>query len=152
MMYVEVRPSARARQGKARQGGALGGLVDANATAGARGFTYTHKPLTPDNARAIANANLAGFTINLSANNLAHADMLANANVGPVVTILPSNVNGHIKGLQTPQGRPVTVCPATYRDDVTCQSCQLCQQQTRKAIVGFPAHGAQKRAATAIAT
>lgn len=130
---------------------ALGKLVAANAQAGARGFTYTHKPLTRDNRRAIRGANAMGFTINLSANNLVHADLLANANVGPVVTILPSSVNGHMRGLQTPQGRPVTVCPATYREDITCESCQLCQRQAGRAIVGFPAHGAQSRAATAIA-
>jgi hypothetical protein len=128
---------------------ALSALVKANA--GARGFTYTHKPLTADNAAAIREANARGFTINVSANNLAHADTLAAANVGPIVVVLPNTIHGHTKGLATPQGRPVTVCPATYRDDVTCASCQLCQRQSRKAIVGFPAHGAQQRAATAIA-
>ena len=59
------------------------------ANAGRRGFTYSHKPLTPDNAAAIAAANAGGFTINLSANTLAHADELADAAVGPVVAVLP---------------------------------------------------------------
>lgn len=43
-------------------------------------------------------------------------------------------------------------CPATYRDDVTCATCGLCASTTRKVIVGFPAHGAAKRAAAAIAS
>jgi hypothetical protein len=129
---------------------ALNALVKAND--GKRGFTYTHKPPNSSNIAAIRSANARGFTVNLSANNLAHADTLAAADVGPVVVVLPNSVHGHVKGLATPQGRPVTVCPATYREDVTCQSCQLCQRQSRKAIVGFPAHGAQQRAASAIAT
>ena len=43
----------------------------------------------------------------------------------------------------TPDGRRVVVCPATYRDDVNCKSCGLCQK-ARDVIVGFPAHGARK--------
>ncbi len=124
------------------------------ANQGRRGFTYTHKPIVGQhgqhNAAAIRSANAAGFTVNLSGNNLAHADMLASANVGPVVVVLPIEQSGK-RDIQTPAGRRVVVCPATYRDDVTCQSCQLCQRQTRQCIVGFPAHGASKRKASNIA-
>lgn len=124
-------------------------LIEANK--GRRGFTYTHKPLTPANREIIRLANLRGFTVNLSANNLAHADTLADAGVGPVVTVLPDTVHGNAH-LRTPQGRTVAVCPATYRDDVSCASCQLCQRQNRTCIVGFPAHGVSKRRASTIAT
>ena len=55
------------------------------------------------------------------------------------------------KSTVTPAGRKVIDCPATYRDDITCDDCQLCQRQKRKVIVGFPGHGAAKRKATAIA-
>lgn len=131
---------------------AMSALVDANA--GKRGFTYTHKPLTGEhgasNAKAIRAANDAGFTVNLSANNLREADALAASNAGPVVVVLPADVSGNVK-IETPEGRRVTVCPATYRDDVACINCGLCQRQERKAIVGFPAHGASKRKASAIA-
>lgn len=129
---------------------ALAELTDANR--GRRGFTYTHKPLTPTNARAIAAANEGGFTINLSANNLTHADTLADANVGPVVAVVPASVDGAVtKTLKTPAGRTVTVCPDTYRDDVTCASCGLCQRANRASIVAFPAHGSRKRKASAVA-
>jgi hypothetical protein len=129
---------------------ALAELTAANR--GKRGFSYTHKPLTPGNAAAIASANAGGFTVNLSANNLAHADELSDANVGPVVVVVPSSVDGaKTKTLVTPAGRVVTVCPATYRDDVTCESCGLCQRANRKSIVAFPAHGARKRKASAVA-
>jgi len=127
---------------------ALRELTDANQ--GKRGFTYTHKPLTPANAAAIKAANDAGFTVNLSGNNLAHADQLADANIGPVVVVLPADVKGNAD-ITTPAGRRVSVCPATYRDDVSCKTCGLCQRQTRKAIVGFPAHGVSKRKADAVA-
>lgn len=133
---------------------ALRRLVKANA--GKRGFTYTHKPVTGPhgarNGKAIAAANAGGFTVNLSANNLAHADDLAARELGPVVAVLPADVDGKVtKTLATPAGRTVVICPATYRDDVNCASCGLCQRQ-RSTIVGFPAHGAAKRKASAIAS
>jgi len=125
---------------------ALGKLTKANR--GRKGFTYTHKYGTESNREAIRSANLNGFTVNLSANTLAHADELAETECGPVVVVLPSD---QISNTLTPAGRKVVICPATVRDDVTCATCGLCQRQ-RSAIVGFPAHGASKRKASAIAS
>jgi len=126
---------------------ALSALVEANG--GKRGFTYTHhNPRI--NAKTIKAANVQGFTVNLSANNPAHADELADLEVGPVVTVLPSTISGKVT-LSTPKGRKVVVCPGTYREDVSCETCGLCQVVDRKTIVGFPAHGARKRAASAVA-
>ena len=122
-------------------------LVAANE--GKRGFTYTHKPAEGVNAEAIREANARGFTVNLSANNLAHADELVRADVGPVVVVLSSETQGNAK-ISTPAGNRVVVCPATYREDVTCASCGLCQRQ-REVIVGFPAHGAAAAAANLVA-
>jgi hypothetical protein len=133
---------------------AMVGLVAANT--GKRGFTYTHKPVTGSDRNALANAaavqtaNDLGFTINLSADNLAEADELASLNIAPVVVVLDAK-EGERTDTVTPEGRKVATCPATYRDDVTCASCQLCQRRDRKVIVGFPAHGTGKRAAAAIA-
>lgn len=127
---------------------ALEAIVRANARANARGFTYTHKPTTPANLDAIARANANGFTVNLSANSPAHADELV-GNGSPVVTVLPQDVDGAAtRTLTTPAGRTIVVCPATYRDDVTCASCKLCAVATRKVIVGFPAHGSAKSRAS----
>jgi hypothetical protein len=127
--------------------GALDLLISANA--GKRGFTYTHyTPQVKANADAIKTANAAGFTINLSANNLTHADVLLATGCGPVVVVLPASVDGaETKTVTTPNGATVVVCPATYRDDVTCKTCGLCQVATRKTVVGFPAHGAGKAVA-----
>lgn len=116
----------------------LGQLVAANA--GKRGFTYSHHR-DAESIGWIRHANAWGFTVNLSANDLIDADYLAEQNAGPVVVVLPSTQNENTK---TPAGRPVIVCPATQRDDVSCATCQLCQRQ-RSTIVGFPAHGARHR-------
>ena len=142
------------------QAGDLPGLdnnIDGNllrqltkANAGKRGFTYTHKPVLKNakNRQLVQKANKAGFTVNLSANNLREADKLAELNIGPVVCVLPVDHKGNT---ETPKGRKVVQCPATIDGkDASCDSCQLCQKQ-RSAIVGFPAHGASKRKAGEIA-
>ena len=124
----------------------------AKANEGRRGFTYTHKPVIDNahNAACVETANKMGFTINLSGNNLAHADALADMAIGPVVVVQDA-LDGTRADTVTPGGRKVVTCPATYRKDVTCASCGLCAARNRNAIVGFPAHGVQKRAAAAIA-
>lgn len=125
---------------------ALALLVKANK--GKRGFTYTHKPLRDHAERdAIAKANKGGFTVNLSGNNLDHADSLADMGIGPVVVVLSSDAT---QNTVTPKGRVVVVCPATQRDNISCATCGLCQKQ-RDSIVGFPAHGTSKRKASAVA-
>ena len=116
----------------------LGQLVAANT--GQRGFTYSHHR-DAASINWIRHANAWGFTVNLSANNLADADALADHAAGPVVVVLPST---QTTNTTTPKGRTVVVCPATQRADVSCATCQLCQRQ-RGAIVGFPAHGSRQR-------
>ena len=116
----------------------LGQLVRANI--GKRGFTYSHHR-DAESIGWIRHANQWGFTVNLSANNLADADVLADYQAGPVVVVLPSTTKSNTV---TPQGRKVTICPATQRADVSCKTCQLCQRQ-RAVIVGFPGHGSRYR-------
>ena len=60
------------------------------ANTGRRGFTYTHKRSAAA-LRAVAEANAAGFTVNLSADNLAEADELAATGAGPVAVVLPAD-------------------------------------------------------------
>ena len=120
-----------------------------------KGFTYTHKPVEGTsltaraNRKAIRRANAAGFTVNLSANNAAHADSLADLKIGPVVAVLPSDA---APVTFTPAGRRIVTCPAQTRDNVTCASCGLCQRQERNGIIiGFLAHGASRRRAESAA-
>ena len=151
--------------GAAVDASALAKLAEANR--GRRGFTYTHKPVLGSdptaeaNREAIRQANGDGFTVNVSADNLADADAKAELEAGPVAVVLPSTAD-HSEAweatrrapatLATPQGRPVVICPATYRPDVTCAACGLCQRVTRRVIVGFPAHGPAKRKASEVAS
>jgi hypothetical protein len=128
---------------------ALRKLVKANR--GKRGWTYSHKPVLDNehNAVAIAQANADGFTINLSANSLSEVDELVALGIAPVAVVLPAEVGK--QDIFTDKGTRVVVCPATYRDDVTCADCMLCQKQ-RNCAVGFPAHGAAKRKASNVAS
>ena len=134
-------------EGNAIDAIAMRELISANK--GKRGFTFTHKPLTRANVALIKEANESGFTINISGNDLVHADKLADMAIGPVVTVLPAD---QLTPTRTPQGRVVAICPAVLSDSVTCQTCGLCAMQNRKAIIGFPAHGTSKKKASAIAS
>lgn len=138
-------------------------LVSANK--GRKGFTYTHKPvlvedvkddnlttkektiLVNSNRAAIEYANKNGFTINLSGNNKNHADKLKQLNIAPVVVIMESDAKGNEI---TEEGNKVVKCPATYLENVTCQSCGLCQKSKRGAVVGFPSHGVSKKKVDAL--
>jgi hypothetical protein len=114
-------------------------LVRANR--GKRGFTYTHKPLTGANKKAIKLANSKGFTINVSTDNVSQADQAKHANVGPVVTVCSSDTTDNFR---TPAGHLVVICPAVVRDNVNCATCKLCAWVKRDVIIGFPAHGSRK--------
>jgi len=117
----------------------LGMIVRANF--GRKGFTYSHKR-APQAIVWIRHANAWGYTINLSANDAADADYLADLKAGPVVCIVPVDTPDHSF---TPAGRPIVICPAQTREDMTCATCQLCQKADRKSIVGFRAHGTKTK-------
>ena len=153
-------------------------LVAANT--GKNVIALTHKPVLGDDPVAIENRRLiaavvkAGFTVNLSANNPAHADSLAELGIAPVVTVLAraytrTTVRHRFKRRRdewaetisewrdrtaslpgyTPAGRRIAICPATY-SDATCKSCGACAN-ARDAVIGFPAHGAWRQVEAAMA-
>ena len=128
-------------------------LIKANK--GRRGFTYTHKPVIGEgqsraiNRQLVREANAAGFTVNLSANNAGEVDALAALKIAPVVTVMPIDFTGTET---TPGGNKIVQCPATRAGmEIDCAKCQLCARADRSCVVGFPAHGASKRKAEAIA-
>lgn len=128
-------------------------------------LAYSHKPVTGKtptarrNRKAIKQAAAEGFVVNLSANNMAHADELLALELTPVTMILPhayhrdekketvSQYRDRIEGLptHTPAGARIAVCPATYTD-TTCMKCQACGKPDRDVVIGFPAHGWWRRA------
>lgn len=126
---------------------ALERLVQANR--GKRGFTYTHKPMTPENMAAIKVANANGFTINLSANSLSHADQLKALNVAPIAAIITSDSP---KTFRTSGGNKVVTCPAQTSERVTCEKCKLCSLSSREYIIGFLPHGTGKKHAEKLTT
>ena len=128
------------------------------ASAGKRGWTYSHKPVIPTpgvpadvtraNLQAIRRASrTAGLTINLSGNGLAHADRLARTGL-PVATVVPPNSPAQ---LTTPSGRRVVVCPAQRSETMTCDRCMLCAKADRKVIIGFLPHGPGAKRVSAVA-
>lgn len=119
---------------------ALGLIVKANR--GKNGFTYTHKK-SPDAIKWAKHATEWGFTVNLSADDAGEADRLA-ATGAPVVAIVPMDTPKHS---QTPEGRPVLICPAQTVDYMTCAMCGLCQRADRRQIIGFRAHGSKAKQA-----
>jgi len=117
-------------------------------------FGYTHKPLDGENGKIIRYCNDNGVIINLSANNLTHADFLLKLGIGPVSVTLPDDVSN--RGLVTPDGKKVVVCPAVISDHMMCATCgggkgPLCWRVDRDYIVGFPAHGFRVRKASEVA-
>lgn len=131
-------------------------LIKANK--GRKGFTYTHYPVLSgqaeeekilSNREILKEANQNGFTINLSANNIGHADKLFALGIAPVATVLPASAQ---KNFLTPAGNRVVICPATQKDNVTCMTCGLCKWEKRNYIIGFPAHGSSVKKANAIAS
>ena len=126
---------------------ALAALSAANSDS--RGFTYTHYRPTKHNIRAVRKANNSGFTVNLSANSIGQAIDYKKAFPDlPVVTVAPSDIGN---GTRTIDGHKIVVCPATYRDGVTCKTCKLCSISKRDFIVVFPSHGGQTKQADIIA-
>ena len=125
----------------------LRSIAKASRDAGARGFTFTHKPPTPYNIAACKEASRLGLTVNLSANNLEEADDLSRHGL-PVTTVLTSD---QIRATRTPGGRRVAICPAAVRKDISCANCEACWHADRGVIIGFPAHGARVKKVNLIA-
>lgn len=70
--------------------------------------------------------------------------------------VLPGDTDPKSKGLRTPGGARVLICPALVppapgRERVTCNKCRLCHVEAAPQVIGFPAHGSQQKAATKIA-
>ena len=104
----------------------------ATANSDSRGFTYTHY-----------------LPSNLSANSVSQSIEYKKAFPDlPVVTVAPSDIGN---GTRTIDGQKIVVCPATYKDNVTCKTCKLCSVSNRDCVVAFPAHGSQTNKANIIA-
>jgi hypothetical protein len=133
------------RKGRKIDGKKTARLVAANS--GKRGFTYTHHEISTGNLEILYQSAIGGFVVNLSANNLDHADLLAATGL-PVTVVLPISQTANTV---TPAGRTVVICPAITHDDIQCIDCELCARGDRNVIIGFPAHGGGAKKADAVA-
>jgi hypothetical protein len=120
-------------------------------------IAFTHKPPTEANLETLKQARDLGFSVNLSANNVEHADELLKHGLN-VVVVLPDEYarqNSETKTQyrtrlnqlpkHTPGGARIAVCPATFTE-TNCLQCGACAQgDTRAAVIGFPAHGTKKK-------
>ena len=125
-------------QGDTIDHAALDALVHANKDK--RGFTYTHKPLTIENALAIGDAaNRGGLPQSICQPTI--CGMLTNwhrvCGIGPRCRCPSRRRPGQCR-LATPEGRTVSSMPRDIsRRLVSCKSCGLCQRQNRKTIAGL---------------
>jgi hypothetical protein len=115
-------------------------LVDANR--GKRGFTYTHKPLTPKNLDLINYANSSGFAVNYSCDSVADALILRQRlqMIGytiPITVTVPEDYESIDPNIK--------ICPAQIRDDIDCVKCQWCAKIDRSWIVAFKMHGSRRK-------
>lgn len=124
----------------------MNALIRANE--GKRGFTYTHKTYWNSDLATAEMCNDNGFTVNLSANNIEHADRLMKSGWrNPVTVVLPQWE--HRRSFRSPDGYLVKICQATYRP-ITCGACRWCQNRDRDFIIGVPIHGSQSYAASVV--
>jgi len=139
------------------------------ASKGKKGYAYSHYTNNKKNLKAIAFANKNGFTINLSGNSISHANELV-GNGSPVVCVVDSDYQRKyvkkggawlesekeykeriaLKETKIAKGNRLIICPATYRDNVTCDSCRLCQKVNRSSVIAFPAHGINTKKANVV--
>ena len=114
-------------------------------------FTYSHFDFNAwiDKARAVGKT-----VINYSADNMPDALKSFGLNI-PTVTVVNQNRWKNEKSIQVTSDVwkstvPVIRCPAEYRN-ISCNDCgngePLCARMDRKFIIGFSAHGPNKRKA-----
>lgn len=139
-----IRSLVRGQKIRLNQAGDLPGInnnIDSvrlasldKACKGLRAWSYTHKPLTPHNKKALR--ALKNITINVSTESAEQADK-AIAQGFNAVMVVPMD---YPKQSVTPKGNKVVVCPAVLNDKVTCKTCNLCSMD-RNFVVAFRAHG-----------
>lgn len=163
----EVQKMPRHQMWRYAQAGDLPGAGDtidrdqtialAKANRGRPVIAFTHKPPTTENLLILREARDLGFSVNLSANNLDHADELLQHGLN-VVVVLPeeytrrpgesqSDFKSRLNTLPkyTKNGARIAVCPATYTE-TNCSRCGACAAtKPRGAVIGFPAHGTKKK-------
>ena len=107
---------------------------------GHNAYTYTHCELNQDNASLIKEACNKGFIINISCENLEQVKLARVLGLPCVLTC--ESFEGTSKTIDKIR---FVKCPS-YKEGVTCASCQMCAK-ARNFVVVFEAHGTSKKKA-----
>ena len=100
-------------------------------------FAYTHKKISPDMVKKLAEY---GFIINRSCDSWSELDAAVNNGI-PSVIVVPVDFP---KKYVTQSGNVVITCPQQDNKDLTCAKCRLCMRP-RHTSIAFRAHGARAR-------
>ena len=112
----------------------------AKAFEGHQAYTYTHCEINERNSDIIKMAQEKGFVINYSCENIEQVKKAIAHGVPAVMTC--EQFEGTHK---TIEGIKFVKCPS-YKDGVTCATCQMCSK-VRNYVVVFEAHGTSKKKA-----
>ena len=118
----------------------LSQLVEASA--GKKGYTYSHHKRTPLVIQAFKAATANGFTVNASCESEGEADA-AMADGLRAVFVAPSTETR--KQWTTAGGNRAVVCPAQRMEGMNCDTCRLCHARPSNIAIVFLAHGSQKK-------
>lgn len=125
-------------------GNFLSQVVLANSARKASGFAYTHHDMSIEwNRYCVKKANDCGFTINLSCESV--EDAIEKQKIAPVVVIVTEEFWQNSRNIRKIGNSFVVRCPAEYNENMNCAQCRICANNRRKSIVGFTAHGVNKR-------
>ncbi len=114
-----------------------------------KGYGYTHAHKRPEISAQHLNS-AESLTYNASCESDEEVETALKQG-WPVVRVVAKDTP---KVVEMPMYLQV-VCPATYKDDVSCDKCMLCAKKDRKrrdgkpVVVAFPVHGAQSAKAAA---
>ena len=101
----------------------------AHANRGRPVICFTHHKPVGDTLDLFRESVAGGFNINLSADNVAHADTLSDTGLS-VATLIPQDTPNVS---YTPAGRKIVACP----DKLNCSRCGMCSRTDRGVIIGF---------------
>lgn len=106
-------------------------------------FGYTHSRLPEIASGALFRSAFPSYAMNVSCETV---DEVAHAVSNGWDAVIASD---DVEHGQMVGDKRIVQCPATARDDVTCDTCRLCAKTDRTAVVWFPLHGVQVRKARA---
>ena len=108
---------------------------------GSQVFGYTHSLAFRRMSADLWRTAMPNYTMNVSCHTVKEVEQVIESGHDAVIS------TDDVEHGQMIGDKRIVQCPATTRDDVTCDTCRLCAKANRKAVVWFPLHGVQVRKA-----